>query len=76
MANNLFNWTFADVNKFLKENGFQVTHTKGSHYFYLGSVNNNLRQVCVAFHGRRIIRPKTMKSIIDQSGISKEEWLK
>jgi len=76
MPRNLYNWSFADVNRFLKERGFQVTHIRGSHYFYLGSVNGNLKQVSVAFHGQRIIKPKTMKSIIIQSGLSKDEWLK
>ena len=76
MSGNLFNWTFQDADKFLKAHGFYFHHTRGSHYFYYGFVKSILRQVCVPFHGQKAIKPKTMKSIIAQSGIDKEEWFK
>jgi len=78
MPRRLFNWTFADVDKFLKEHGFRIdhTHTDGSHYYYHGYVGGILHVVHVPFHGSKSIKPKTIKDIITQSGILKEEWLK
>jgi len=78
MPKRLFNWKFADVDKFLRERSFRIdhTHTGGSHYYYHGYVGGRLRVVYVPFHGSKAIKPKTIKSIISQSYIPKEEWLK
>jgi uncharacterized protein (DUF2384 family) len=35
-----------------------------------------IRQVSVAFHGAKSIHPKTMRSIVRQSGIPQEEWMR
>ncbi len=75
MPKGLNNWTFSEVTKFLKENYFILNHVEGSHYFYVGTQNKIFRQVCVPFHGAKSIHPKTMKSIVTQSGISKDQWL-
>ncbi len=69
------NWTFADVESFLKENHFSLNHTRGSHYYYIGYEGGVMRQVCVPRHGHTTITPRTMKGIILQSGIDKEIWL-
>ncbi len=76
MPNGLMNWTFDDVIKFLKRHSFLYNYTKGSHYFYIGSHGGISRQVAVPFHGSKSIKPRTLKGIILQSGISKEEWMK
>lgn len=77
MPRRLFNWKFADVDKFLKEHSFKVDHrhTGGSHYYYHGYVEGILRIVHVPFHGSKVIKPKTISGIIKQSGILKKEWL-
>lgn len=75
MTRGIFNWTFADVENFLKERNFRLNHTNGSHYYYVGHVNNALKQVCVPFHGKVSIKPRTLRGIIMQSGIDKKEWL-
>lgn len=75
MPRGLFNWTFNDVVLFLKEHNFRLNHANSSHYFYLGMYEGKLRNVCVPYHGTRAIKPRTLKGIILQSGISKEEWL-
>ena len=75
MPNGLHNWTFNDVAKLLKENGFVFNYTNGSHYYYIGSKGGKLRQVTVPFHGNKSINPRTLKSIIVQSGMTKEEWV-
>jgi predicted RNA binding protein YcfA (HicA-like mRNA interferase family) len=76
MPNGLMNWTFDDVVKFLKKHHFIYNYTKGSHYFYIGLQGGASRQVVVPFHGKKTIKPRTMRSIILQSGISKETWIK
>jgi predicted RNA binding protein YcfA (HicA-like mRNA interferase family) len=74
MPRGLFNWTSEDVIRVLKEYGFMHTHTKGSHMFYLGHYAGAPRQVCIPFHGSDILKPKTLKGIICQSGIPKDQW--
>jgi len=74
MPNRLLNWTFRDVESFLKERGFRLNYTNASHYYYIGSKNRVLRNVCVPFHAQKSIKPRTLKGIILQSGIKQEEW--
>ncbi|MBD3281456.1 addiction module toxin, HicA family [Candidatus Uhrbacteria bacterium] len=69
------NWTALDVMKFLKDNNFVLSHSRGSHIYYLGKYGKETRQVCVPFHGKASIKPRTLKSIIQQSGIPKEKWI-
>ena len=74
MPHGLKNWKFIDVQRFLHEHGFVFDHITGSHHFY-GTVRNGEGfHVCVQFHGPRSIKPKTMKSIVEQSGIDRKEW--
>ncbi len=69
------NWRFSDVKAFLQDNDFKLSHVEGSHYFYAGVVSGQARQVTVHFHDGKTIHPKTMKSVMRQSGIAKEMWL-
>ena len=75
MTNRLFNWTFKDVVTFLKDRNFRLNYTNASHYYYVGFYGNVFRQVCVPFHGKTAIKPRTLKGIIEQSGIPQKEWL-
>ena len=75
MPRGLYNWTAEEVVRFLKACDFSLGHTHGSHYYYVGNYGGQFRQVCVPFHGSRILKPRTLKSIILQSGISKDQWL-
>jgi len=76
MPRGLNNWTAEDVVRFLKTHDFYLNYTKGSHYFYVGRAGDALRQVCIAFHGSKTLKPRTLKGIIRQSGIPQAEWLK
>ena len=71
MPNQLKNWKFKDVERFLRAHGFYLHHTNGSHYYYLGK---DMQQVCVPFHGSKAIKPRTMKGIIIQSGVNQVVW--
>ena len=75
MPRGLMNWSFRDVETLLKEHHFHLNYVKGSHYYYIGSVNKTMRQVCVPRHGNLSIKPRTIKGIILQSGIDKKIWL-
>jgi predicted RNA binding protein YcfA (HicA-like mRNA interferase family) len=77
MPKKLSNWTFKNIERFLRANGFALSHTNGSHYYYRGLEAGIIRNVCVPFHGsNEPIKPRTVKSIIVQSGISIEIWTK
>jgi predicted RNA binding protein YcfA (HicA-like mRNA interferase family) len=75
MPRGVFNWTFDDVVRFLKDHEFKLNHTEGSHFYYIGNQGGQFRQVSVQFHGRHTIKPKTLNSIIRQSGIDRKRWL-
>jgi len=75
MARGKSNWTFKDVESFLREHGFSLHHTRGSHHYYRGVVDGRLKMTHVQYHGSNSIHPKTLGSIIAQSGIPEEKWL-
>lgn len=75
MPRGVFNWTFDDIVTVLKENSFVLIHIEGSHHYYFGNYGGKSRQVSVQLHGRKALKPRTLKSIIAQSGIPKEKWL-
>ena len=75
MPRGLNNWTFKDIVDFLKENGFTETHSRGSHFYYVGHNGGQARQTHIQFHGQKSIHPRTLKSVIRQSGIPQSEWL-
>ncbi len=68
------NWTFRQVEQFLKSHGFVLHHVKGSHYYFRGFHSGQLRMTHVQYHGADAIHPKTLAAIIRQSGISRAEW--
>jgi len=70
----LSNWTFRDITGFLKTKDFSLHRVRGSEHFYKGLCNGEQKLVSVPFHGSKIIKPGTFKSIIAQSGISEQEW--
>jgi predicted RNA binding protein YcfA (HicA-like mRNA interferase family) len=74
MPKGAFNWTFNDVTTVLKEHGFRLNHIKGSHYFYVGYSDGKTRQVCVPKHGKVAFKPRTLKGMIEQSGLGREKW--
>jgi predicted RNA binding protein YcfA (HicA-like mRNA interferase family) len=75
MVKSVFNWTFTDIEKFLKSNGFIYAHTKGSHYFYTGHYAGQPRIVQVPRHSSKSLKPRTFKGIVKQSGIPQKLWL-
>jgi len=58
----------------LKRAGFIVHHVSGSHYILKHPEKSALR-VTLPFHGTDLKR-RTLESIIDQSGLTTDEFLK
>ncbi len=69
------NWAFRDIERFLKAHGFVLHHVRGSHYYFRGWQGKQLRMTHVQYHGAGAIHPKTLVSIIRQSGIPESEWV-
>jgi predicted RNA binding protein YcfA (HicA-like mRNA interferase family) len=76
MPRKLRNWSFREIISFLEKHDFIHSHTKGSHFFYVKRDDKHHPAICIASHGSKSIKPKTMKNIINQSGIDIKEWLK
>ncbi len=74
MDRNLLNLCSRDVIKILQLKGFALSRTRGSHHQYIGCVNEHKRRVTVIANQKRFT-PKTIKSMIEQSGLSEDEWL-
>ena len=75
MPNGLRSWTFQKVQKFLKENGFEIHRVNGSHFQFKKTSKDGTFLVTVAFHGNKSIPVGTMNSIVRQSGIDKQKWI-
>ncbi|OGZ31915.1 MAG: hypothetical protein A3I88_03110 [Candidatus Portnoybacteria bacterium RIFCSPLOWO2_12_FULL_39_9] len=66
-------WTSREIIKVLKNKGFEIDHTTGSHYVFLHSATH--RRVVAPYHNKDL--PKgTLLSILKQAGISKQELRK
>lgn len=76
MPHGLNNWTFKDVVDILKDHGFHLSHSRGSHFYYIGHYGGKVRQAHIQYHGQKSIHPRTLKSVIVQSGIPQNLWLK
>jgi predicted RNA binding protein YcfA (HicA-like mRNA interferase family) len=58
------------VIKALKRYGFAVQHTSGSHYI----LKKERLRVTIPYHNRDL-KPGTLRSIIEQAGLTVEEFL-
>ena len=66
-------FTSKKIIAFLKERGFQLDHTTGSHYVFYHPETK--RRVVVSYHAKDL--PKgTLAAILKQAGFSKNETLK
>ena len=63
----------AEVIRMLQRAGYYVDHTTGSHYIMRHP--HRPGRITVPYHGGRDIKRGILHSIIDQSGLSEEEFL-
>ena len=73
MSRRLPSLTPKEILRALQRAGFFVHHTSGSHYILKHPHRPTLR-VTVAFHNRDLKR-RTLESIVEQSGLSVDEFL-
>lgn len=73
MSQHLPALTPAKVLRALQRAGFYIHHVKGSHYYLKHPDKPELRAT-LPFHGADLKR-RTLTSIIDQAGLSVEEFL-
>ena len=62
-----------DIEKILLKHGFKFVSQKGSHRQFKGIVKEKKRRVTV-LADRKSFHPKTLKSMIRQSGLTEEEF--
>ena len=74
MPNGLKNWTYKDLTKFLKDNGFVFSHQKdGSHEAYIAETDKIIRVVDVN-KTKKSYPLRTLETMIRQSGLDKKAW--
>ena len=65
--------TGKQIKKALLKKGFRFLHSRGSHFYFEPPGGGMI--VTVPVHSGKIIKPKTLKSILKQAGISVEELI-
>ena len=75
MDKRLLNLSSQEVARILVKFGFIISRQKGSHIQYIGVINGIKRRVTLIVN-QNSFTLKTMKSMIDQSGLTETEWLK
>jgi predicted RNA binding protein YcfA (HicA-like mRNA interferase family) len=65
--------TGAEAVRALERAGWFRDHQRGSHV-YLRHVEKPGKRVTVAIHAGETIKPKTLRTIIEQAGLSVEEF--
>jgi predicted RNA binding protein YcfA (HicA-like mRNA interferase family) len=61
-----------EVIRVLEKIGFVLTRQSGSHKIYK---NAEGRRTTVAYHGSAILKPKTLKSILNDANLTVEEFV-
>ncbi len=65
--------TGKDLRDALLRHGFHLTHVRGSHH-YLGPPTG-VGVITIPVHSATILKPKTLRSILDQAGLTVEELI-
>ncbi|MGH7596023.1 MAG: type II toxin-antitoxin system HicA family toxin [bacterium] len=74
MRRELQKLTAREVERILRFYGFAPDRTAGSHQQFVGFVRERKRTVAVIKNQKRFA-PKTLASMIRQSGLTEQEWL-
>lgn len=70
----LYSLSSKDVERILKKNNFILSCQKGSHRQFVGYIKGKKMRVTVIANQKNFA-PRTLKSMILQSGLSEQEWL-
>lgn len=74
MDKQLLNLTSREVEKVLTKMGFVKSRQRGSHIQFVGTIKGAKRRVTLIINQTHFA-PKTMRSMIEQSGLKEEDWL-
>ena len=77
MPRGLNNWTYRDVDRFLRKRGFVLRYSESGsgHRYYVRVEKVGEYVVTVAYHGdKTAYGHRVMRSMIAQSGIVAQEW--
>ena len=64
--------TAAEVIRVLEKCGFALSRQSGSHKIYISEAGS---RVTVPFHTGKILHPKVLKSILNDTGLTIEEFI-
>jgi predicted RNA binding protein YcfA (HicA-like mRNA interferase family) len=64
--------TAAEVVRVLEKRGFTLSRQSGSHRIYNDEAGN---RVTVPFHSTKILHPKVLRSILNDAGMTIEEFM-
>lgn len=67
--------TGKDAERVILKAGWYVHHSRGSHFYYRHSDKPSGR-ICIPMHAGEIIAPKLLKGILEDAGLSVEEFIK
>ncbi|MBI2061319.1 MAG: type II toxin-antitoxin system HicA family toxin [Nitrospirae bacterium] len=57
--------------------GFEVFDQEGSHVYLHKRVGDSFAgRVTIPLHGKKILKPKTLKSILQQAGLKVEDFIR
>ena len=65
--------SYRHIIRILRRNKFQLDRQDGSHQQWVGYIKGKHRVVTVIAH-KKDYAPKTMRAMIEQSGLTKKEW--
>jgi len=74
MSPKLARITGKEMCSILERSGFQLKRIKGSHHIY--AKHGIEGYVTVPVHGKEILKPKTLKSIINQAELDVQDFIK
>jgi predicted RNA binding protein YcfA (HicA-like mRNA interferase family) len=64
--------TAAEVIRVLEKRGFALSRQSGSHKIYINEAGD---RATVPFHAGKILHPKVLKSILNDAGLTIEEFI-
>ena len=67
--------TGKDAERAILKAGWYVHHSRGSHFYYRHPDKLGGR-ICIPMHAGEIIAPKLLKGILEDAGLSVEEFIK
>ena len=74
MDKRLLNLSSHQVAGILEQFGFVISRQRGSHIQYVGKIKDTKRRVTLVANQKNFAQ-KTMKSMIEQSGFTEDDWL-